>query len=204
MCNPYATADRLPIGRPQQAQGVSMANAEWLSVAAAAERLAVSRDTVRRMIRRGTVEAQQRPIPGGHAWFIRLPEDAPLQPEQPPAALASSPPAAPDPALLERLHEMEIELTRLRAQLPEVEAHRDALAVEVERLSRQAEAGETERQRQIAAGEVERSELRQLLAREQQAHAEARSLLQALLPKLPAPGETQEAEQRPWWRFWQP
>jgi len=105
------------------------------------------------------------------------------------------------------------QLAHLEALLEERDKRIAVLEESIADLRRQVEAAA----RRLEADQQAEHELRQLLAREQQAHAEARIILQTLLPKLSAGGgsPTQGSPDssvsapspapkppRSWWPFW--
>jgi excisionase family DNA binding protein len=48
-----------------------------VTVEEAAKCLGVSRDTIMRRIRKGELEAQQKPRPQGHVWRVTIPDEEP-------------------------------------------------------------------------------------------------------------------------------
>jgi hypothetical protein len=57
--------------------------AEWVSIRVASQRLGISPISVRRRIRKGTLEAELQPGPKGNEYRVRLPaEHSPDQPER--------------------------------------------------------------------------------------------------------------------------
>jgi hypothetical protein len=88
----------------------------------------------------------------------------------------------------------EAEATHLRGLLASVEAHRDSLAAQVEVQRQQIAALQQQAELQAQVDAQAQAELRQLLL-------QAQLQVQALIPKLPVPGETEEKRRRWWWPF---
>lgn len=85
---------------------------EFVTIKAAAERLGVSPDTVRRRLRSGDLQGEKRGEPQGATWYVELPDDAP---------------PAPVPGTGDATAGDGIELVRLRAELAGAQALIDEL-----------------------------------------------------------------------------
>jgi hypothetical protein len=130
---------------------------EWVNVSEASKRLGVSVSTVRRMIEAGDLVAEREPLAQGSSkdrFLVRFeapldsddaspsePPDAPQAPTEPPAAITALVDAlAAERAERQRLSAENGELReragRLEGQVIAVNAERDALRAEVERLQR--------------------------------------------------------------------
>lgn len=75
----------------------SSGSSQLVSVAEAARILNVSDSTVRRLVKRGRLEAEQAARPQGHVWLVRVPAPASQTAEQPSWQLgaAAANPSAP-------------------------------------------------------------------------------------------------------------
>lgn len=195
----------------------------------AALRLGISPDSVRKRIRRGRLEG--RPGADGRLLVV-LPDDPARPPRsgQPPDNDRTTadnrgqrrPPLSgqrtdntgqPPDTDRQATADETGQLAHLEALLEERDKRIAVLEESIADLRRQVEAAA----RRLEADQQAEHELRQLLAREQQAHAEARIILQALLPKLSAgdgssaqgPPDSSVSEPSPapkpprsWWPFW--
>jgi excisionase family DNA binding protein len=173
-----------------------------ITVEELALRLGVSADTVRRRLRKGELPGHRTEDGRWVAEVTDLADDTPT-----PSAGTSVQTTRLSEVLRADLQaeveRLQAENVQLRARLEDAQHHEDHLLSTIEAQRQQAATLQQQVETQTQANIAAESELRQLLAREQQAHAEARLMLQNLLPKLPAPGEAETQEKRkPWWRWW--
>jgi excisionase family DNA binding protein len=107
----------------------------YVGIKAAAERLGVSQDTIRRRIKAGELEGQQEPMGSGFRWLVEVPEEAQASPadDREPGA------AAADALELAALRERVEGLERL---LSEVSADRDAWKDQARRSQVMAETAQ--------------------------------------------------------------
>lgn len=159
----------------------------------AAVLLGISVDTARRRIRKGALVARTG---DDGRLVVTVPDPEPAQ------ADASGTPADAMQPQADASAQLSAEIGQLKAQV-EGQA---ALLAEKDRRIAALEETVTDLRGQVEHGQQSEAELRQLLAREQAAHAETRVMLQSLMPQLSAPKDEedgdQQEERRPWWKFW--
>ena len=159
---------------------------EWVSVAQAAIHFGTSPSDIRRKIRRGELESESLPRPGGTLLRVRIPAPDTHQPIESTPAPAPSQDAPPETALL--LDRLEAAHERERAQADRIAA----LAAEKAKAEADAthaqQAAKIERERRVEADK--RAATFEQLAAERGRELERERQ------------ETARLRERRWWRWW--